>query len=132
MRQTPPRPLHRFKHLRVTAIVLVAAVALLTAWCAPVLNDVWREANDRDPTREGAYWKARGFVREDVKKQQDADVAFQPYSTATVTFAGADATVILPEPCSRRMEPLRSSRGKSRSSTIPPARNGDCRHAELQ
>lgn len=88
--------LHRFKHLRVTAIVLVAAVALLTAWCAPVLNDVWREANDRDPTREGAYWKARGFVREDVKKQQDADVAFQPYSTATVTFAGADATVILP------------------------------------
>jgi hypothetical protein len=88
--------LRRFKQLRVLGMVLVAAVALLTAWCTPVLQDVWREANDRDPTQEGAYWKARGFVREAVKKQQGADVAFQPYSTTGVTLTGTEATVILP------------------------------------
>ena len=87
--------LRRLKQLRVTGAVLVAVVALLTAYCAPVFKDGWREMNDRDQTQEGAYWKARGFVREDVKKQ-DASVAFEPYKTATVTLTGTNATVILP------------------------------------
>jgi hypothetical protein len=87
--------LRRLKQLRVTGVVLVAALALLTAYCAPVLKDGWREMNDRDPTQEGAYWKARGFVREQVK-QQDANVAFEPYKTASVALTGSGATVILP------------------------------------
>ncbi len=87
--------LRRLKQLRITGIVLVAGIALVTAYCAPVLKDGWREMNDRDRTREGAYWKARGFVREEVRKQE-ASVAFEPYEAATVTLTGTDATVILP------------------------------------
>jgi hypothetical protein len=83
------------RELRVTGIVLVAAVALLTAYCAPVLKDGWREMNDRDRTQEGAYWKARGFVREQVKTQ-DASVAFDPYPAAAVALTGTTATVTLP------------------------------------
>ncbi len=85
----------RMKELRVTGIVLVAVVALVTAYCAPVLKDGWREMNDRSPTREGAYWKARGFVREQVKNQ-DGSVAFEPYRVATVTLSGTNAAVTLP------------------------------------
>lgn len=81
--------------LRGTGIALVAVVALALAYCAPVLKDGWREMNDRDRTQEGAYWKARGFVREAVKKQ-DASVAFEPYKAAGVTLTGTGATVILP------------------------------------
>ena len=86
--------LRHLKQLRVTGALLVAAVALATAYCAPVLKDGWREMNDRDQTPEGAYWKARGFVREDVKKQ-GASVAFEPYQAATVALTGTVAAVVL-------------------------------------
>jgi len=89
------RLLH-LKQLRVTGIVLVAAVALATAYCTPVLKDGWREVNDRDQTQEGAYWKARGFVREALRAQQDAGVAFEPYGAASVNLTGTQAMVILP------------------------------------
>jgi hypothetical protein len=85
----------RLRELRLTGIVLVVAVAVLAAYCAPVLKDGWREMNDRDPTREGAYWKARGFVREQVKGQ-DASVAFEPFQTATVALTGTNVLVTLP------------------------------------
>ena len=85
----------RLRQLRVTGIVLVLTLAVLTAYCEPVLKDGWREMNDRDETSQGAYWKARGFVREEVKKQ-DASVAFQPYQAAAAVLTGTDATVILP------------------------------------
>ena len=87
--------LRHLKQLRVTGIVLVATVALVTGYCAPVLKDGWREMNDHDPTPQGAYWRARGFVREEVKRQ-DASVAFDPYAAATVRLTGTDAAVILP------------------------------------
>ena len=64
--------------MRLTGILLVIGVVALTAYCEPVLKEGWRETNDRDQTEEGAYWKARGFVREEVKKQ-DATVAFGRY-----------------------------------------------------
>jgi hypothetical protein len=87
--------LRHLKQLRVLGAVLVVVVALAVAYCAPVLKDGWREVNDRDQTQEGAYWKARGFVREEVK-QQDASVAFEPYKAATVTLTGTGAAVVLP------------------------------------
>ena len=87
--------LQRMKRLRLIGMALVGVVALAAAYCAPVLKDGWREMNERDCTPEGAYWKARGFVREDVKTQ-DASVAFEPYRAATVTLSGTEATVILP------------------------------------
>jgi hypothetical protein len=87
--------LQRLKQLRVAGIALVSAAALLTAWCGPVLKNGWKEMNDHDFTQEGAYWKARGFVREEVK-QQEASVAFDPYQAASVALTGTAATVILP------------------------------------
>jgi hypothetical protein len=87
--------LRLLKQLRVTGIVLLATVALLLGYCGPVVKDAWKEMNDRDQSQTGAYWKARGFVREEVKKQ-DASVAFEPYAAANVTLSGTDATVILP------------------------------------
>lgn len=87
--------LRNLKSLRVTGAVLVALVALVVAYCAPVLKDGWREMNERDWTQEAAYWKARGFVREEIKRQ-DASVAFDPFQAATVTLTGTEATVILP------------------------------------
>ena len=87
--------LRHLKELRVMGVVLVAAVALATAYCAPVLRDGLREMNERDCTQEAAYWKARGFVREEVRKQ-DASVGFEPYKTASVTLSGTEATVVLP------------------------------------
>jgi hypothetical protein len=87
--------LRRLRQLRVTGIVLVAVVALMTAYCAPVLKDLWRELNDPEWTQEGAYWRARGFVREEVKTH-DQSVAFEPYLSATVTLTGTEAAVVLP------------------------------------
>ena len=87
--------LRKFKHLRVLGAVLVGVVAMVTAYCAPVFKDGWREMNDHDQTPEAAYWRARGFVREEVKRQ-DGSVAFEPFATATVTLTGTEATVILP------------------------------------
>jgi hypothetical protein len=85
----------RMRRLRITGAVLVMAVALATAWCAPMLKDGWREMNDADQTQEGAYWRARGFVRE-AEKARDVSVAFEPYMAATVTITGTAATVLLP------------------------------------
>ena len=83
------------KQLRITGMVLVAGLALVTAYCAPILKDGWREMNDRDQTQQGAYWRARGFVREEVKRQ-GASVAFDPYGAAAVDLSGTEASVILP------------------------------------
>jgi len=60
-----------------------------------VFKDGWKEMNDRDPSAEGAYWKARGFVREEVKRN-DGSVAFEPIVAANVQVTGTEATVILP------------------------------------
>jgi hypothetical protein len=87
--------LRRLRRLRAIGAALVVTVALATAYCAPMLKDGWREMNERDFTPEGAYWKARGFVREEVK-DRDASVAFEPFKAATVTLSGTEATVILP------------------------------------
>ena len=87
--------IRQLKRLRFAGIMLVAVIALATAYCAPILKDGWREMNDHDQTQEGAYWRARGFVREQ-SKDQDASVSFEPFKAATVSLSGTEATVILP------------------------------------
>ena len=87
--------LRHLKQLKIAGLALVATMVMAMAYCAPMLKDGWREMNDRDQTQEGAYWKARGFVREDVKKEE-ASVAFDPYQPAGISLSGTNATVILP------------------------------------
>jgi len=87
--------LRRFRQLRTTGLVLFAVIALVTAYFAPMLREGWHEMNARDQTQESAYWRARGFVRESIRKQ-DESVVFDPYGAANVTLTGTNATVILP------------------------------------
>lgn len=87
--------MRRLRQLRLVGGIVVLGVALVTAYCAPVLRQGWREMNDRDENEEGAYWRARGFVREELK-EEDESVAFRSYRAASVTLSGSDATVILP------------------------------------
>ena len=87
--------LRLLKQLRVAGIALVATVTVVLGYCGPVLKDGWREMNDRDQTAPGAYWRARGFVREDVKKT-DGSVAFEAYDPKGVALSGTAATVTLP------------------------------------
>ncbi len=87
--------LRHLKQLRIAGIAMALTVILVVSYCAPVFKDGWREMNDRDPTAEGAYWKARGFVREEVKRN-GGSVAFEPLAAAGVQLTGTEATVILP------------------------------------
>jgi hypothetical protein len=87
--------LRRLKQLRITGVVLIALAGLGLGYCGTVLKDGWREMNERSWDANGAYWRARGFVREDVKKQ-DGSAGFEPIESATVTVTGTEATVILP------------------------------------
>jgi hypothetical protein len=69
---------------------------LLTAFFGPLVRDGWRETNQRRFTPEAAYWKARGFVREEVQKQR-SNLAFERFNSALVTLTGGtNAEVELP------------------------------------
>ncbi len=82
------------KKLAVSVGVIVA-LALL-AFFGPLVRDGWRETYQRKFTAESAYWKARGFVREEVKKRK-ANLHFERFDASLVTLAnGTDATVSLP------------------------------------
>jgi len=87
--------LRRLRRLRIGGLIAAGVIALVLAWFAPVLNEGWRELTERNFTAESAYWLARGFVREDVKRQ-GASVAFEQYQDAAVTLTGTEATVTLP------------------------------------
>jgi hypothetical protein len=87
--------LRHLKQLRVTAIVVVAAITLVAVYWGPVIKDGLRENNEHDQTAWAAYWRARGFVREKAKRDGES-VAFEPYQSATVSLTGTQATVILP------------------------------------
>lgn len=91
--------LRRWRNIRFVGMVCIGAAALLIGYCAPILKDGWREMDERDYTTEAAYWKARGFVREDLKAH-GANVAFGGQETAGVTLTGGTAaTVVLPGTC---------------------------------
>ena len=61
---------------------------------APIFIDGWKEASQHEFTADAAYWKARDYVRTELKKQ-NATVAFEPgkaalgASTAEVTLPGS-------------------------------------------
>ena len=87
--------LRHLRQVRVSAVLMLGACIIMAVLWGPMLKDGWREMNDRDRTPEGAYWRARGFLREEVKRR-DESVAFEGYKAGSVTFDGTGATVILP------------------------------------
>lgn len=88
--------LQLLRRLRFVALAVVVVGAMLMGYCTPILREGWREMDERDATAEGAYWRARGFVREEVKSE-GGSVAFDPFSAANVALTGGTAaSVVLP------------------------------------
>jgi len=74
---------------------LVVAIALL-AFFGPLVREGWKEAYQRKFTPEASYWKARGFVREEVKNKK-ANLDFDRFNAGLVTLSGSEvASVSLP------------------------------------
>jgi hypothetical protein len=79
---------------------LVGTVLLLStvviAYFAPVVREGWKEANQHEFTRQSAYWAARGYLREELKKSKTT-VAFDKKGvrTAGLSSNGAEATATL-------------------------------------
>jgi hypothetical protein len=88
LRKKPPI----WKKLAVTAGVL-AIIGGLTWFFGPTLADGWRENTQREYTTTGAYWSARGAVRNSASGK---GVQFAPESEAKVILvppASADVVV---------------------------------------
>jgi hypothetical protein len=91
-------PKERRRKIRVKRSLVVAgliAVAAVAAYLLPMIKEGWREAIARGYSPGAAYWRARGFVREDLRKNK-ADVAFDRFDPAAVILSsGTGATVTL-------------------------------------
>ncbi len=76
---------------------IAAAALLLLAYFGPLVRDCWKEvSSQRKFTAEAAYWKARGFVREEMKRKR-ANLAFERFKAAQIALtSGSDASVALP------------------------------------
>lgn len=91
----------RRRRLRLRRLMLALAVicaAACAAFLAPTLREAWKEmdTNEREYTREAAYWRARSFVREELRRSSHASVTFSRFDPAAVELAGGTgATVTL-------------------------------------
>lgn len=73
---------NRRKTQLVTAVALLV-FCLVAAYFGPLLREGWKETGPREYSREAAYWAARGFVREEMKRGK-RKVSFESFSAATV------------------------------------------------
>lgn len=82
-----------WKRLIMLGAILVVLAAFL-AFFGPTIADGWRETTQRDYTATGAYWSARGAVRE-RGLQSGAVAQFSPYKDAQVTLSGPQSATVL-------------------------------------
>jgi hypothetical protein len=84
-----------------TAVAVFAILAVLAILFLPVTIDAWKEANQRDFTREAAYWKARDYVRRGLRDSveyvkfdrfEEADARLVGRTGATVELSGETVT----------------------------------------
>ncbi len=69
---------------------VAAALAILSVigvLFLPVSVDAWKEANQREYTREAAYWKARDYVRQGLRNSVDY-VKFARYEESDARLNG--------------------------------------------
>lgn len=80
---------------RIFAALAVVSTAACAAYLAPMIREGWKETNEHEFSREAAYWKARSYVREELRKSH-ATVTFGKFDPAAIELAnGTDATVTL-------------------------------------
>lgn len=97
--------------LRWALFSLVAAILVSFGIVfGPTLVEGWKEASQNEFTAEAAYWKAREYVRAELKKRGQV-VIFEPFLEENVTL-GADqsARVRLPSEVSTLHSPGRPVR----------------------
>jgi hypothetical protein len=58
----------------------------------PILRQGWKEQNQSDRTLEGAYWRARGALREHVG--WFTGLRFKPFDPDKVSWSGEDAATV--------------------------------------
>ena len=88
----------RLRIRRLLIALLLVCVAACAAYLAPIIREGWKETNEHSYSREAAYWKARSYVREELRRSHSI-VTFQRFdpkaveltkeSTATVTLTGS-------------------------------------------
>lgn len=82
-----------WKRLIILGAILLVILAFL-AFFGPTIADGWRETTQRSYTTEGAYWSARGAVRN--SGLPDGAVAqFLPFKDAQVTLAEPASAAVL-------------------------------------
>lgn len=89
-------PKERRRKIRVKrSLVLAALIAIVAvaAYFLPMIKVGWRETIARGYSPAAAYWRARGFVREDLRKNK-ADVAFDPFDPAAVILSSGTGAMV--------------------------------------
>lgn len=85
----------RLRIQRMLTALVILLLAACAAYLAPMIREGWKETSEHEYSREAAYWKARSYVREDLRGRR-ATVTFQPFDPAAVELTnGTDATVLL-------------------------------------
>lgn len=82
---------HKLRKWGLTAAIAGFA-ALLVFLFGPVTVEAWRELTSGDFTRESAWWRARGIMREN--HPEGRRLVFLPYSTSEVRLVGNDAAEV--------------------------------------
>ena len=73
---------------------ILIAVTLFVKIFGRVTAERWRELTSSELTQASAWWRARGFVRDQLPR--GTDVQFDPYSSARITIQQkVDANVVL-------------------------------------
>lgn len=87
-KKEPRRKLLRINRKFLTLLLML--VAALTVYFAPAIREAWKETTARGFTPQAAYWKARGFVRDELKKE-NATVDFDRFDPAAVELGNGTA-----------------------------------------
>jgi hypothetical protein len=75
---------------------ILVALALFAASFFPLIRDGWKEAAQDEFTAEAAYWKARGYIRQEVKTKHNATVSFDSLDRSKIELTGkTEASAII-------------------------------------
>lgn len=78
---------------RKLVLTLAVLAIALGAYFAPAFREAWKETTARGFTRQAAYWKARGFVRDELRKE-NATVVFDRFDPTAVELLNETGAMV--------------------------------------